>query len=216
MKNKIIVSASLLSADFANLGRDCERAAAGGCDWLHFDIMDGLFVPSISFGGPVLQCVGEIASIPIDVHMMVTEPARYIERYCELGASLITVHTEACKDTAAAIDMIHGLGKRAGIAIKPATPVSEIVPYLGKADMVLVMTVEPGFGGQPFMSETLGKITEVRRLADERGIDLDIQVDGGINGETASLVKQAGANVLVSGSYLFGSADFSAAVDSLR
>ena len=215
-KDNIIVSASLLSADFVKLGADCRRAADSGCDWLHFDIMDGMFVPSISFGGPVLKCVCKITSLPVDVHMMVTEPGRYIERYIELGAAGITVHAEACRDVPGTLSMIRRLGKRAGLAIKPATPVSEIKQYFPLVDMVLVMTVEPGFGGQPFMTETLEKIREARAYADELGLDLDIQVDGGINGETAALVKQAGANVLVSGSYLFEAADMKAAVDSLK
>ena len=213
---KTIVAASLLAADFANLGRDCGRAAAAGCDWLHFDIMDGLFVPSISFGGPVLKCVSDTRTLPVDVHMMVTDPVRYIERYAALGASGITVHSEACRDVSAALFLIRSLGRRAGLAIKPATPVSEIEKYLDRVDMVLIMTVEPGFGGQTFMPETVSKIREVRRLSDERGLDLDIQVDGGINGETAKIVRDAGANVLVSGSYLFAAEDMKAAADSLR
>ena len=215
-KRDTIISASLLSADFANLGRDCTRAAESGCDWLHFDVMDGMFVPSISFGEPVLKCTAAVASLPLDVHMMVTEPARYIERYAALGAAGITVHSEACEDVAAALRLIRSLGRRAGLSIKPATPVDSIVKYLDLVDMVLVMTVEPGFGGQAFMPETLPKIRELRRISDEQGLDLDIQVDGGINGETASIVKEAGANVLVSGSYLFSAEDMRAAVDSLR
>ena len=217
MNNKnTVISASLLAADFAHLGRDCARAADSGCDWLHFAIMDGMFVPSISFGGPVLECVGRISRLPVDVHMMVTEPARYIERYAKLGAAGITVHSEACKDAASALRQIKSLGKRAGISIKPATPVKDIVKLLELADMVLIMTVEPGFGGQAFMPETVSKIREVRRIIDELGLDTDIQVDGGINGETAPVVREAGANVLVSGSYLFAAEDMKAAVDSLR
>ena len=215
-KRKTVISASLLSADFNNLGRDCARAAASGCDWLHFDIMDGMFVPSISFGGPVLRSVAGTAEIPIDVHMMVVEPQRYIRRYAELGAAGITIHAEATEDIRGAIDEIRACGIRAGIAVKPATPVSAIEEYIPLVDMVLVMTVEPGFGGQDFMTDMLEKIRQVRAFADSRSLDLDIQVDGGINGRTAALVREAGANVLVSGSYLFAAEDMKAAAESLR
>lgn len=213
---KTIVAASLLSADFAELGRDCKRAADSGCDWLHFDIMDGLFVPSISFGDPVLKTVGQIAEIPIDVHMMVTEPVRYVERYAALGAAGITVHVEACEDVAATLKTIHAQGIRAGISLKPGTPAEAVYPYLEDVDMVLVMTVEPGFGGQAFMPDMLPKIRAIRAALAERGLDTDIEVDGGINGETAHLVREAGANVLVSGSYLFAAEDMSSAVRSLK
>ena len=166
-ERKTIISASLLAADFSALGRDCERAAEAGCDWLHFDIMDGLFVPSISFGDPVLECVGKISRLPVDVHMMVTEPVRYAERYAGFGASGITVHVEACNDVKETLNEIKRLGMRAGISLKPATPASAVLPYLPYADMVLVMTVEPGFGGQEFMPDMLSKINEIRRHADE-------------------------------------------------
>lgn len=211
-----IISASLLAADFANLGADCKRAADAGCDWLHFDIMDGLFVPSISFGDPVLACVGKVSEIPVDVHMMVAAPARYVKRYAEMGAARITFHSEATDDVEGTIEAIRSCGIKAGLSIKPATPVSEIEQYIPLVDMVLVMTVEPGFGGQAFMHDMLAKIREVRAFADARSLPLDIQVDGGINGETARLAKEAGANVLVSGSYLFDAEDMQAAVNSLR
>ena len=215
-KRKTIISASILSADFADLGRDCKRAAESGCDWLHFDVMDGMFVPSISFGEPVLKSVAAVTDIPLDVHMMVSEPSRYIKRYANLGAHSITVHLEACAGVSSTLRQIKELGVRVGLSIKPDTPVSKVERYLSLTDMVLVMTVEPGFGGQAFMPETLPKIRELRRISDEQGLDLDIQVDGGINGETAPLVREAGANVLVSGSYLFAAKDMRAAADSLR
>ena len=215
-KRETIISASILSADFADLGRDCRRAAESGCDWLHFDVMDGMFVPSISFGEPVLKSVSAVTDIPLDVHMMVTEPARYIKRYAGCGVHCITVHYEACADVTSTLTQLRSLGVRVGLSIKPATPVSAIVQYLTMVDMVLVMTVEPGFGGQAFMPETLPKIRELRRISDQQGLDLDIQVDGGINGETAPLVREAGANVLVSGSYLFAAKDMRAAAASLR
>lgn len=211
-----IISASLLAADFTDLGCDCERAAAAGCDWLHFDIMDGLFVPSISFGDPVLKCVGQISGLPVDVHMMVTDPIRYVKRFADLGAARITFHSEATDDVIGTIDAVKACGIPAGLAIKPKTPVSEIEKYIPLVDMVLVMTVEPGFGGQAFMPETLDKIRQVRACADKLGMPLNIQVDGGINGKTAPLVREAGANVLVSGSYVFASDDMESAVTSLR
>lgn len=211
-----IISASLLAADFANLGADCKRAAEAGCDWLHFDIMDGLFVPSISFGDPVLASVGRIAEIPIDVHMMVAAPARYVKRYAEMGAARITFHAEATDDVEGTIEAIKSCGIKVGLSLKPATPVSEIEQYIPLVDMVLVMTVEPGFGGQSFMHDMLPKISEVRAIAEKNSQPLDIQVDGGINGETVRLVREAGANVIVSGSYLFDAQDMRAAVDSLR
>ncbi|MBR4555673.1 MAG: ribulose-phosphate 3-epimerase [Ruminococcus sp.] len=213
---KTIISASLLSADFSDLGRECDRAAAAGCDWLHFDIMDGMFVPSISFGGPVLRSVAKISRIPVDVHMMTVEPVRYIRRYAELGASRITIHAESTDRLADTLEGIKLCGIKAGVAIKPDTPVADIEKFIPLVDMVLIMTVEPGFGGQEFMPRTLEKIRLVRFIAEHQGIDLNIQVDGGINAETAPLVREAGANVLVSGSYLFGAGDMSAAVASLR
>ncbi len=211
-----IISASLLSADFSRLGEDIKRAENSGADWLHYDVMDGIFVPSISFGEPVLKCVSASAELPIDVHLMITDPVRYIDRYAALGADGITFHCEACDNVNEVIDRIHKAGCHAGISVKPATPVSEIEQYIADVDLVLIMTVEPGFGGQEFMDCTLEKIAQARDIADRTGRDINIQVDGGINDKTAPLVRKYGANVLVSGSHLFCADDMAERIKVLR
>ncbi len=211
-----IISASLLSADFSRLGEDIKRAENSGADWLHYDVMDGIFVPSISFGEPVLKCVSASAKLPIDVHLMITDPVRYIDRYATLGADGITFHCEACNNVPEVIDRIHKAGCHAGISVKPATPVSEIEQYIADVDLVLIMTVEPGFGGQEFMDCTLEKIAQARDIADRTGRDINIQVDGGINDKTAPLVRKYGANVLVSGSHLFCADDMAERIKVLR
>ena len=207
-----IVSASILSADFCNLGRDVKRAEEAGCKYIHFDVMDGVFVPNISYGIPVLEAVSKAAAGILDVHLMITDPIRYIGEFSRNGADIITFHLEACSDVKAVLEEIHGCGKKAGIAVKPGTPASELEPFLEFADMLLVMTVEPGFGGQEFNYDMLKKISELKEMLSHRGIDIPIQVDGGINETTAELVKKAGAEILVAGSYLFGAPDMSAAV----
>ncbi|MBQ5330474.1 MAG: ribulose-phosphate 3-epimerase [Oscillospiraceae bacterium] len=212
----MIVSASILSADLCRLGEDISRVKAAGCEHLHFDVMDGVFVPNISYGIPVLESVRKNTDMFVDVHLMITEPARLIPAFAKAGADNITFHAEAASDVRAAVALVREHGKRCGIAIKPGTPVSEIKDVIPLADMVLVMTVEPGFGGQGFIYETLDKIREVRSIAEEKGLDLRIQVDGGINARTAPLVKEAGADVLVTGSYLFGAEDMKSAADALR
>ncbi len=213
MKN--IASASILSADFCNLGRDIERAEAAGCEYIHFDVMDGVFVPNISYGIPILKAVSKIVKGTLDVHLMIIDPLKYVKDFADNGADIITFHSEAESDVIETINAIHSCGKKAGLAIKPNTPVSDIEQYLDKIDMLLVMTVEPGFGGQGFISETLDKIAEAKKIIDSRGLNVPIQVDGGINAETAELVKKAGAEILVAGSYLFGAADMDAAVEKL-
>ncbi len=213
---KTIVSASLLSADFAELGREVRRAENAAADWIHFDVMDGMFVPSISFGEPVLKSVSQLTSLPLDVHLMICDPIRYVSRYAKLGASYITFHLEAADSPAQVISAIHDCGAKAGISIKPSTDAREVFEYLDIVDMILVMTVEPGFGGQSFMDGMLRKIRIIREECDRRGLDMLIETDGGINEKTASLVRENGCNVLVSGSYLFGAEDMKSAVDSLR
>lgn len=211
----IIVSASILSADFCNLGRDVIRAEEAGCKYIHFDVMDGLFVPNISYGIPVLESVSKTASAVLDVHLMITDPIRYIKDFARSGADIITFHLEACSDAKAVLDEIHACGKKAGISVKPATPASALEPFIEYADMLLVMTVEPGFGGQGFNYDMTEKIKELRKMLDSRGLDTPIEVDGGINQLTAELVKKAGAEILVAGSYIFGAADMSEAVRKL-
>lgn len=211
-----IISASILSADLCNLERDIKRAEKAGCDYIHFDVMDGVFVNNISYGIPVLKSVSKVTDIVLDVHLMIVDPIKYIKQFAESGADIITFHYEAGSDCGEVIDLIHSYGKKAGISIRPNTPVSVLYPYLDKADMILVMTVEPGFGGQGFISETLDKVAELKGELDKRNISVPIQVDGGINDKTASKVKENGASILVAGSYLFNAEDMEKAVELLR
>ncbi len=213
MKN--IASASILSADFCNLGKDIVRAEDAGCEYIHFDVMDGVFVPNISYGIPILKAVSKIVKGTLDVHLMIIDPIKYVKDFADNGADIITFHSEADSDVMETINAIHFCGKKAGLAIKPNTPVSEIEQNLDKIDMLLVMTVEPGFGGQGFISETLDKIAKAKKIIDSKGLSVPIQVDGGINAETAELVKKAGAEILVAGSYLFGALDMGSAVEKL-
>ncbi len=214
MKTKI--SASILSADFARLGDELSRAEKAGCDMIHFDVMDGHFVPNLSYGVPVLKSIRRCCDLPFDVHLMITDPLKYIDAFADAGADHITFHLEAEGDRRGIIEKIRSRGLGVGISVKPNTPAGELIPYIADIDMALVMTVEPGFGGQGFIPETLGKITEIRREAERLGLPLDIEVDGGIGKNTSKKVIAAGANVLVSGSYLFKSEDMAEAVRSLR
>lgn len=201
MKN--ILAPSILSADFKKLGDEIRQTEEGGAQYIHFDVMDGIFVPSISFGMPVLSSVKGVTNQILDVHLMVTEPVRYVKQFAECGADIITVHLEACENLVATIDAIHDAGVKAGISIKPATPVEELLPYLDRAEMFLIMSVEPGFGGQAFIPRSLEKIRQLRNLLDERNIKADIEVDGGIYHSNVKEVLAAGANVIVSGSGVY-------------
>ena len=214
--DNIIVSASILSADLANLGADLKKCRENGVDRIHFDVMDGHFVDNISYGIPVLASVNKATDMFLDVHLMITDPLKYIKPFAENGADMITFHLESDSDAAAVLDAIHNAGIGAGIAVKPATPVSELIPFIGKAEMFLVMTVEPGFGGQGFIPETLDKISELRKILNDNGSDAIIQTDGGINGKTAPLVREAGCDCLVSGSYLFKAENMADAVRTVR
>lgn len=210
-----IVSASILSADFCNLGRDIQNAAEAGCKYIHFDVMDGSFVPNISYGIPVLKAVSKTAEGVLDVHLMIDKPLRFVKAFAESGADIITFHAEAGSDIGETIETIHACGKKAGLALKPGTPVSAAEPYLDTVDMILIMTVEPGFGGQGFLFDTVEKIAVMKKNLAQRGLNVPIEVDGGINGSTAELVKKAGASVLVAGSYIFGAEDMREAVQKL-
>lgn len=216
MDRDIIVSASLLAADFTALGEQVTCIEKAGADWIHFDVMDGIFVPSISFGEPLLRSVSGIAHKPVDVHLMISDPIRYIDRYAADGVEIITVHHESAGDILPSLKKIRELGLKAGISVKPATDVSVITPYIDYVDLILIMTVEPGFGGQVFLSETLEKIRQARSLADSQGRDIIVEVDGGINDKTAALVRECGADALVSGSYIFSARDRESAIEALR
>ncbi|MBQ8305036.1 MAG: ribulose-phosphate 3-epimerase [Blautia sp.] len=194
---------SILSADFNRLGEQLSILKKEGVQIVHIDVMDGLFVPSISFGMPVIRSIRKESDLFFDVHLMVDNPERYIEEFGDCGADSITVHTEACRDTDEAIRLIRKTGAKVGISIKPNTPVAEALPYLDRINMILVMTVEPGFGGQKYIDACTAKVQELRRIIDERNLPVDIQVDGGINAGTLETAIKAGANFLVEGSAVF-------------
>jgi ribulose-phosphate 3-epimerase len=200
---KYVLSPSILAADFTKLGEQMKMVQENGAKYLHFDVMDGHFVPSISFGMPVLQSIRQAADVIYDVHLMIEEPIRYVEEFAKAGADIITVHLEACDDIQAVIDKIRACGCKVGISIKPNTPVAQVLPFVDKVDMVLIMTVEPGFGGQAFIESSLEKITHLRKELRVRNLEVDIQVDGGIYLENVRKVLDAGANVIVAGSAVF-------------
>ena len=203
-ERKNILSPSILAADFARLGEQINEACMAGAEYIHIDDMDGVFVPSISFGMPVIRTIRKVTDKVFDVHLMIVEPERYVKEFKACGADSITFHLEATEDADATIDLIRSLGCRVGMSIKPRTPVEAVRKYLSKLDMLLVMTVEPGFGGQKYIPESTERIRKVREMADEMGIDLDIQVDGGITIDNVQIVLDAGANVIVAGSAIFG------------
>lgn len=201
---KRILSPSILAADFARLGEQIKEADEAGAEYIHIDVMDGVFVPSISFGMPVIRTIRKVTDRVFDVHLMIVEPDRYLKEFKECGADSITFHLEATDDAEETINLIRSLGCRVGMSIKPKTPVEAVRKYLPKLDMLLVMTVEPGFGGQKYIPESTERIRRVREMADEMGLDIDIQVDGGITVDNAKVVLDAGANVIVAGSAVFG------------
>ena len=202
----IKIAPSILSADFANLERDIKRIDTA--DLVHVDVMDGIFVPNITIGIPVVKSIRPTTQLPLDVHLMIDRPVRYVEEFCKAGADIVTVHVEADteENTAKALDIIHSCGKKAGVVIKPKTPAEAVLPFIDKCDMVLVMTVEPGFGGQKFMEHMMPKVTAIRALLDKHNPACELEVDGGVDLNTAVTCVKAGANVLVAGSSVYKAA----------
>ena len=213
---KTLVSPSLLAADFLNLKDEIEMINNSQADWLHMDIMDGVFVPNISFGFPVLEAVSKVCKKPLDVHFMIVHPEQYIEQTAKLGAMMMNVHYETCTHLHRTIQQIHAAGMKAGITLNPSTPVSMLEDIIYDADMVLLMSVNPGFGGQKFIENTIRKVKRLRKMIDDAGTHTLIEIDGGVQGETAPRLVKAGADVLISGSYVFKSADPHATIEALK
>jgi len=216
MRRPCKIAPSILSADFARLGEEIHRVEQAGADLIHFDVMDGHFVPNISIGIPVLASVRAITRLPLDAHLMIEQPERYLEAFVKAGADLISVHAEACADIPAIASQIHQLGARASAAINPETAPDRVIAAAEHLDMILVMSVHPGFGGQGFIPESIAKLQAIRRELDRRGLEVDLEIDGGIKAENLAEAAQAGANVFVSGSGIFGRGDYKETIARMR
>jgi ribulose-phosphate 3-epimerase len=210
------IAPSILSADFARLGEEVRSIERAGADLIHFDVMDGHFVPNLSFGIPVLESVRKITKLPLDVHLMIEDPGRYLEQFVHAGANSISVHAEACEDLPGIVSRIHQLGIRASVAINPETEPTRVLDAASHLDMILVMSVHPGFGGQGFIPESIDKVRAIRRELKRHGLELDVEIDGGIKVDNIGVVAQAGANVFVSGSGIFGHRDYAEIIRHMR
>jgi ribulose-phosphate 3-epimerase len=213
---KIEIAPSILSADFRNLEREVKDAQDAGADRIHCDVMDGVFVPNITFGPLLIDAVKKCVTIPLDVHLMIVHPEKYIQQFCDAGADILMVHAETCENLPDVLDSIKKRGVKAGVAVNPDKPIELFIPYLDKIDQVLIMSVYAGFGGQKFMIDTMEKAKQVYNMVSSRYPHIDIEVDGGVNKETASICKENGINVLVAGSYIFGSSNYKSRIDSIR
>jgi ribulose-phosphate 3-epimerase len=210
------IAPSVLSADFARLGEEVAEVERAGADLIHFDVMDGHFVPNLSIGIPVLESLRKVTRLPLDAHLMIENPERYVEVFVKAGANSVTVHAEVCKDIPAMAKRLHDLGARASVGINPETDVQRVLPFAAQLDMILIMSVHPGFGGQEFIPEALEKLRAVRRELDRRALKVDIEIDGGVKLDNIAEVKAAGANVFVSGSGIFGQGDYRKVVKEMR
>ncbi|HEX8704891.1 MAG TPA: ribulose-phosphate 3-epimerase [Myxococcaceae bacterium] len=216
MNRRVRVSPSLLSCDFGRLAEEVRAVEAAGADWVHVDVMDGRFVPNITIGPVVVQAIKRAATRPLDVHLMIVEPEKYIEAFAKAGADILTVHVETSPHLHRTLQQIRQAGAKPAVVLNPSTPVSAVEEVLSEVEMVLVMSVNPGFGGQSFIEGAVEKVRKLRAMIDARGLNVDIEVDGGINADTARRVVEAGATVLVAGSYVFGAKDYAQAIRSLR
>jgi ribulose-phosphate 3-epimerase len=210
------IAPSILSADFAKLGDEIKAVEQAGADYIHIDVMDGHFVPNITIGPLIVEAIRPITELPLDVHLMIENPDQYIEAFANAGANYITVHVETCRHLHRTLSHIKSFGIKAGVVLNPATPVETIQHVLNDIDMVLLMSVNPGFGGQKFIPEVLPKIRKVKEMADEKKLNIEIEIDGGVNPETAKLCIEAGANVLVAGSAIYNQEDYAIAISSIR